>query len=463
MKAVKVGDIGTEHDGFHPTKVTAGSGDVFIDGVPAARVGDPLEPHDKPKNPPHGRVIATGSSTVFINGRPAGITGGAISCGGVTIGSGTVNIGDVAPPEVPLSVQELPKKKGYKTEVINATPATATFTPKIIYIPIDDEGNNRALTEEEIADELLAEESLIETAAGESEDTDEKRKFKITDIPDVMRTKHHWPKSAELMKLWFSLPAREMIIDEKEGNIPATSLPQQYVNTTMFSWDWLEQFDRVKSAQKELLRRIHTPKAYSVINRRIDTFLSRNGNQNIPEALEFTVDPIELHSTSQFQYTEVGFGKMDDLYGSLGNFSICAAITRCSLKPLKGSHVKYKIIVHEIGLYMRDTYDFIGDQYLGHWCDEGLKLELIGGMRNIAEGIDDKFKFDLINEYNDSGPTDSKGNPIEAFGNSDFNQYRTQYQKGGDLLLFSNIKKIPVNFTVDTMLARFNHRQGFVL
>jgi hypothetical protein len=190
MKAVKVGDIGTEHDGFHPTKVTAGSGDVFIDGVPAARVGDPLEPHDKPKHPKHGR----------------------------TIGSGTVNIGDVAPPEVPLSVQELPKKKGYKTEAINATPATATFTPKIIYIPIDDEGNNRALTEEEIADELLAEESLIETAAGE--DTDEEHKFEITDIPDVMRTKHHWPKSAELMELWFSLPAREMLTKEKKVLFP---------------------------------------------------------------------------------------------------------------------------------------------------------------------------------------------------------------------------------------------------
>ncbi|WP_051177192.1 type VI secretion system PAAR protein [Halodesulfovibrio aestuarii] len=94
MKAVKVGDIGTEHDGFHPTKVTAGSGDVFIDGQPAGRVGDPLEPHDKPKHPKHGRTIATGSSTVFINGKPAALTGGKISCGGVTIGSGTVNIGD---------------------------------------------------------------------------------------------------------------------------------------------------------------------------------------------------------------------------------------------------------------------------------------------------------------------------------------------------------------------------------
>ncbi|MEZ6854353.1 type VI secretion system PAAR protein [Halodesulfovibrio aestuarii] len=96
-KAVKVGDIGTEHDGFHPTKVTAGSSDVFIDGKPAARVGDPLEPHDKPNNPKHNRAIATGSSTVFINGKPAALTGGRIDCGGVTIGSGTVNIGDQPP------------------------------------------------------------------------------------------------------------------------------------------------------------------------------------------------------------------------------------------------------------------------------------------------------------------------------------------------------------------------------
>ncbi|EIA1769887.1 type VI secretion system PAAR protein [Vibrio parahaemolyticus] len=97
-KGVKVGDIGTDHDGFPPTPVTAGSPDVKFDGQPAARVGDPLAPHDKPKHPPHGRTIASGSSTVKINGKPAAITGGAISCGGVTIGSGTVNIGDVYPP-----------------------------------------------------------------------------------------------------------------------------------------------------------------------------------------------------------------------------------------------------------------------------------------------------------------------------------------------------------------------------
>ncbi|MDF8330901.1 type VI secretion system PAAR protein [Aeromonas salmonicida] len=99
--AAKVGNIGTDHEGFYPTPITAGSPDVFIDGIPAARVGDPLAPHDKPNHPPHPRKIASGSSTVLVNGKPLAITGGAVDCGGVIIGSGTVIVGDIAPPFVP--------------------------------------------------------------------------------------------------------------------------------------------------------------------------------------------------------------------------------------------------------------------------------------------------------------------------------------------------------------------------
>lgn len=91
--AVLVGDTGTEHDGFPPTKTIEGSGTVKIDGIPVCRQGDALEPHDKPKHPKHGRTIAAGSSAVFIDGKPAARTGDAVSCGGVVIGGGTVNIG----------------------------------------------------------------------------------------------------------------------------------------------------------------------------------------------------------------------------------------------------------------------------------------------------------------------------------------------------------------------------------
>ncbi|MBW6392591.1 type VI secretion system PAAR protein [Billgrantia antri] len=86
-KFVLVGDIGTDHDGFPPTPVTAGSPTVLIDGKPAARLGDPLAPHSKPDSPPHPRAIAEGSGTILIDGKPAALTGHAVSCGGVVIGS----------------------------------------------------------------------------------------------------------------------------------------------------------------------------------------------------------------------------------------------------------------------------------------------------------------------------------------------------------------------------------------
>lgn len=99
-KAAKIGDIGTAHGGFPPTPIITGSQDIIIDYKPAARVGDSLTPHTKPKSSPHARTITTGSSTVFFNGKAAAITGSKVSCGGVIIGGSSVIIGDQAPPAI---------------------------------------------------------------------------------------------------------------------------------------------------------------------------------------------------------------------------------------------------------------------------------------------------------------------------------------------------------------------------
>ncbi|KAA1189067.1 type VI secretion system PAAR protein [Photorhabdus heterorhabditis] len=86
--AVKIGDIGTAHGGCEATPVISGSASVKVDGIPLARQGDILAPHSS-----HSRVIAGGSNTVFIDGKPAARTGDAVSCGGILIGGGSVNIG----------------------------------------------------------------------------------------------------------------------------------------------------------------------------------------------------------------------------------------------------------------------------------------------------------------------------------------------------------------------------------
>jgi|SRR5690554_1310210 len=120
-KIVLLGDQGTDHQGFPPTPVIAGSPNVLVDGKPVARVGDPLAPHSKPKHPPHPRAIASGSSTVLINGIPAAVTGGAITCGGVTIGSGSVVIGDTYTPAPFSGLSPVPLKAQAKRAVISST------------------------------------------------------------------------------------------------------------------------------------------------------------------------------------------------------------------------------------------------------------------------------------------------------------------------------------------------------
>ncbi len=93
-KAARKGDTGSQHQGFPPTKAISGSPNVEINGRAALRKGDALQPHAKPKHPPHPRSVAVGSGTVEINGRPAARVGDAIDCGGkMESGSGNVEIG----------------------------------------------------------------------------------------------------------------------------------------------------------------------------------------------------------------------------------------------------------------------------------------------------------------------------------------------------------------------------------
>jgi uncharacterized Zn-binding protein involved in type VI secretion len=97
--AARLGDSCAGHGCFPATPIIAGSGDVIINGKPAAREGDAVLFHACPcPKMPHGihsRAISGGSSNVFINGKAAARVGDAIGCGGsVAAGSGNVIIGD---------------------------------------------------------------------------------------------------------------------------------------------------------------------------------------------------------------------------------------------------------------------------------------------------------------------------------------------------------------------------------
>lgn len=99
------GTTGGEHSGHVPPhspmtftgEISAGcSGDVFINGRPAATVGSVTTERDGCCGSSQG-AVAVGSSSVFINGKPAARLGDALAAhsgsGAISGGSGDVFIG----------------------------------------------------------------------------------------------------------------------------------------------------------------------------------------------------------------------------------------------------------------------------------------------------------------------------------------------------------------------------------
>ncbi len=72
--------------------IQEGSSNVKIDGLPAAREGDPVQAHG---DSPHNKVtIESGSSKVTIEGKAAARKDDPATCGhSITGGSDSVNIG----------------------------------------------------------------------------------------------------------------------------------------------------------------------------------------------------------------------------------------------------------------------------------------------------------------------------------------------------------------------------------
>lgn len=270
------------------------------------------------------------------------------------------------------------------------------------------------------------------------------KEFTLRDQPKVMRDVLKWPVSAAVMQQWFSLPAREFSRDEKDGRIKPRDIPPDYLNTDLITWEWLNKFERVHKAEAKLMEMLGTQGAKAVLQNKFKNQLTKlqtnTGKtidiQNNPQS------PIDLHSDWQFQFVTVGYhmNQVDDLYGALGNFMLAAAVTKVQLVLLRPGLASLSI--REVGLYVRDTFDFIGQQYLGHWSEKGLALQPIAMVTNI--------------------PSDMPGWHMPAWhprmgwlkpvNNSDFRTLRNATQRGGDLILFSDVKLKPVKIDVEVKL-----------
>lgn len=297
------------------------------------------------------------------------------------------------------------------------------------------------------------------TSQNENKQTVPVRIFKITDIPDVMERKG-WTVSARFMRKWFYDPFYEMTPKEKQNKVDMNTVDKNHIIEDL-DFDWLLTSSlRIKPIYDTFVKQVSSVIEYNdylgrkkqisqqlsnglcyIINRLDESGLFISNEIKDCYLNYGNLSAIELDKTSQFNFIKIGStlwekttDTLDDVYGALGSFIIKIAFT--DLNVTRDTDGFMRLEIKELGLYVRDTYEFMNDgddQPLGYWGENGV----------IKPGVISEL---LQKEY-----IDDDDRRYFRVTNSSFVRYREKYKnenKTGDFFVYSTVKKIPTNIII---------------
>lgn len=214
-----------------------------------------------------------------------------------------------------------------------------------------------------------------------------------------------------------------------------------FVKQTVESLSEVNEFNPLVGKTKGLLDQLS--RGLIVLMGRLETMgLLNSKSKRLVDGSRYFGDlpAIELDSTSQFNRVDVGttnqekaFDELDDVYFALGAFSIKLAAT--AVRTYSNVHGGFAAIeISEVGMYLRDTYDFLNkkgkDQLLGYWNKKGVvkpsPIEFLTEPKTVYRWF----------------------TPYYRVMNSDYNAYRTRTGKGGDFMVYSTVKLVPVSIMI---------------
>jgi hypothetical protein len=234
----------------------------------------------------------------------------------------------------------------------------------------------------------------------------------LTHIPRIMRGKG-WLNGARLLDQWFS---------RGRAVAPAYSPPD---TTTIRMDGWVLTFARAKEVYDQLVReRIWSNAAARPV---VTAMLRRKGLLGMtPRPFGRLADPVPSQDPDYVnQRPAGGYTHFDDMTAALGNFNLRVVVAG-TVAPVGPGLYGHQVQITEVGVYVRDSFDFEGDQYLGCWSDN-------------PDGF-----FPIMPP--DPGAGMSFPPPMfSPVGNRDFREWRNRTARGGDFLVFSDLKRVPVN------------------
>lgn len=219
------------------------------------------------------------------------------------------------------------------------------------------------------------------------EDMEFRRSLFEDDLPGIvvedMKT-HGWLEAAALLETWMD-------------RLPATAPNYSTPVTGVVKMDWVLKHARAKSVYDAIFKgRIWTNPASQ---RRMAEILKqspRTAGQQFGDLTKPVTDVdkewINARPVTSHEW---------DLAAALGRFELQVAISG-KLLSIEGE--KYQLSIEEVGIYVKDSVDFNGSQFLGFW-----------------------------------------GHRDEPVNNIDFRRWRAKNNAGGDFRVYSDVKRTRLN------------------
>jgi LysM repeat protein len=225
----------------------------------------------------------------------------------------------------------------------------------------------------------------------------------VAKVPGMMRAQTRpWGNAARLQDIWFA---------GASAVAPAYGPPD---TATLKMDTWLLTFPRAKDIYDHKIVAgdyWKTPAAEASLRNKIEARGILTGSS--PVRIGDLGRPVDIQDLERYQGFPVSSSMtsdpLDDLFGALGDFNL-RFVADGRAEPQGGTD--WLVTVERVGVYIQDSFDFNGHQPLGFWNETKNEVSKTPG-----------FGFDLVD-------------------NGDYRDWRDSHGKGGDFIVFSDIKII---------------------
>ena len=250
--------------------------------------------------------------------------------------------------------------------------------------------------------------------------------LKLSDLPGVMRNMG-CVVAPKLMERWFQGDAfvlHEDLITTYDDH--PLSMQQEHYDDEIVTMDWALQFDRFAEAYETIINHYSTERSALVLEEK----LRRCGwPRTLPKLGNTSMTARELNATCQIQTVPCGklTDTIDDFYGAIGRGMVQLAV----VGHVYRGNIEELFIIDNVGLYLKDRYEFDGTQFLGAWSKTKAlgKAEMLSRLSAAASPVGTQIL--KLNE------------PAFHVFNHHFRQYREKHGKGGDFVIYSDVKWLP--------------------